>query len=36
MKAAFRVKWIDDGDVSKGFKYIYLSEDDYENSIRQG
>ena len=30
VKAAFRVKWIDDGDVSKGFKYIYLSEDDYE------
>jgi acetyl-CoA carboxylase carboxyltransferase component len=30
VKAAFRVKWVDDDDVSKGFKYIYLSEDDYE------
>ena len=30
VKAAFRVQWIDDNDVSKGFKYIYLSEDDYE------
>ena len=30
VKAAFRVRWVDDADVSKGFKYIYLSEDDYE------
>ena len=30
VKAAFRVRWVDDTDVSKGFKYIYLSEDDYE------
>lgn len=30
VKAAFRVKWVDDDDVFKGFKYIYFSEDDYE------
>ena len=30
VKAAFRVKWIDENDISKGFKYIYLSEDDFE------
>lgn len=30
VKAAFQVCWIDEKDPRKGFKYIYLSEDDYE------
>ena len=30
VKAAFQVCWIDEKDPCKGFKYIYLSEDDYE------
>ena len=30
VKAAFRVQWTDETKPSKGFEYIYLSEDDYE------
>ena len=30
VKAAFRVAWIDDAKPTKGFKYVYLSEDDFE------
>jgi acetyl-CoA carboxylase / biotin carboxylase 2 len=30
VKAAFQVCWIDEKDPRKGFRYIYLSEDDYE------
>ena len=30
VKAAFRVAWLDARDPSKGFKYLYLSDGDYE------
>jgi len=27
---AFRVKWVDENDPNKGFKYLYLSDEDYQ------
>ena len=30
VKAAFRVAWVDPEKPAKGFKYLYLSEDDFE------
>ena len=30
VKAAFRVAWVDPEKPAKGFKYVYLSEDDFE------
>lgn len=36
VKAAFRVAWVDDKDPSKGFRYLYLSEGDYERLSEGG
>eukprot|EP01138_Halocafeteria_seosinensis_P000421 gb/GECG01000434.1/.p1 GENE.gb/GECG01000434.1/~~gb/GECG01000434.1/.p1 ORF type:complete len:2813 (+),score=333.03 gb/GECG01000434.1/:1-8439(+) len=35
VKSCFRVEWIDRNDPSKGYKYLYLSEDDYERLSKQ-
>jgi acetyl-CoA carboxylase/biotin carboxylase 1 len=36
LQQIFKIQWIDPTDESKGFDYIYLTEEDYQNNISDG
>jgi len=36
LQQIFKIQWIDPKDESKGFDYIYLTEEDYQNNISDG
>jgi len=36
LQQIFKIQWIDPNDESKGFDYIYLTEEDYQNNISDG
>ncbi|ORX86109.1 acetyl-CoA carboxylase [Anaeromyces robustus] len=36
LQKVFKIQWIDPNDESKGFDYIYLTEEDYKNNISDG
>jgi hypothetical protein len=33
LKSKFRILWTDEADPSRGFKYVYLTPEDYEKML---